>query len=211
MDGVGSVTLEYCVVSAGSYVPAKLPHPVPNIPVNSPQLENPKYEEGWVSVLMNDKGEGGDLQASDDVYSVTLPVNKHRTLVRYRIIVEDVVGKRARAPFSDDPSLNFAYFTYNGIPIYEGEGASALESLPVYHLLTRQNDYDDCFAYNGSKQISQGTQARFYYNWPGTMFYDGIVYDNMNSPYPVCAPARSAIITGMYPNSIGTGNMRAYD
>ena len=32
----------------------------------------------------------------------------------------------------------------------------------------------------------------------------------MNSPYPVCAPARSGIITGMYPNSIGTGNMRAY-
>jgi len=39
---------------------------------------------------------------------------------------------------------------------------------------------------------------------------NGIVYDGMNSPYPVCAPARSAIITGMYPNSIGTGNMRAY-
>ena len=40
---------------------------------------------------------------------------------------------------------------------------------------------------------------------------NGIVYDDMNSPYPVCAPARSAIITGMYPNSIGTGNMRAYN
>jgi len=39
---------------------------------------------------------------------------------------------------------------------------------------------------------------------------NGIIYDGMNSPYPVCAPARSAIITGMYPNSIGTGNMRAY-
>ena len=39
---------------------------------------------------------------------------------------------------------------------------------------------------------------------------NGIVYDDMNSPYPVCAPARSGIITGMYPNSIGTGNMRAY-
>ena len=38
---------------------------------------------------------------------------------------------------------------------------------------------------------------------------NGIVYDDMNSPYPVCAPARSAIITGMYPSSIGTGNMRA--
>tara|TARA_B100000809_G_C15087064_1_gene511850 strand:- start:61 stop:1458 length:1398 start_codon:yes stop_codon:yes gene_type:complete len=40
---------------------------------------------------------------------------------------------------------------------------------------------------------------------------NGIVYDDMNSPYPVCAPARSGIITGMYPNSIGTGNMRAYN
>ena len=38
---------------------------------------------------------------------------------------------------------------------------------------------------------------------------NGIIYDDMNSPYPVCAPARSGIITGMYPNSIGTGNMRA--
>ena len=49
-------------------------------------------------------------------------------------------------------------------------------------------------------------------NLPNISFLleNGIVYDNMNSPYPVCAPARSGIITGMYPSSIGTGNMRAY-
>ena len=40
---------------------------------------------------------------------------------------------------------------------------------------------------------------------------NGIVYDDMNTIYPVCAPARSSIITGMYPNSIGTGNQRAYN
>ena len=32
----------------------------------------------------------------------------------------------------------------------------------------------------------------------------------MYGTYPVCAPARSSIITGMYPNSIGTHNMRAF-
>jgi len=39
---------------------------------------------------------------------------------------------------------------------------------------------------------------------------DGIVFKNMYSPAPVCAPARSAIITGMYPTSLGTHNMRTY-
>lgn len=37
---------------------------------------------------------------------------------------------------------------------------------------------------------------------------EGVCYDNFFTPAPVCAPARSAIITGMYPISIGTHNMR---
>ncbi len=37
---------------------------------------------------------------------------------------------------------------------------------------------------------------------------EGICYDNFFSPAPVCAPARSAIITGMYPNSLGSNHMR---
>ncbi len=39
---------------------------------------------------------------------------------------------------------------------------------------------------------------------------DGIVYQNCYSPSPVCAPSRSSLITGMYPTTIGTHNMRAY-
>ena len=40
---------------------------------------------------------------------------------------------------------------------------------------------------------------------------DGIIFYNMHSPAPVCAPARSAIITGMYPTTLGTHNMRTYN
>ncbi len=39
---------------------------------------------------------------------------------------------------------------------------------------------------------------------------DGVVFENAYSPAPVCAPARSSIITGMYPTSLGTHNMRTH-
>ncbi|NND79882.1 MAG: sulfatase [Maribacter sp.] len=39
---------------------------------------------------------------------------------------------------------------------------------------------------------------------------DGVVFDNAFSPVPVCAPARSALITGMYPTTLGTHNMRTH-
>ena len=38
----------------------------------------------------------------------------------------------------------------------------------------------------------------------------GTIYDNFYAVSPVCAPSRSSIITGMYPTTIGTQNMRAY-
>ncbi len=37
---------------------------------------------------------------------------------------------------------------------------------------------------------------------------EGVSYDQFFTPAPVCAPARSAIITGMYPNHIGSNHMR---
>jgi len=40
---------------------------------------------------------------------------------------------------------------------------------------------------------------------------DGITFQNAYSPVPVCAPARSAIITGMYPTTLGTHNMRTFN
>ena len=43
-----------------------------------------------------------------------------------------------------------------------------------------------------------------------TLAKDGVVFDNAFSPVPVCAPARSALITGMYPTTLGTHNMRTH-
>jgi arylsulfatase A-like enzyme len=40
---------------------------------------------------------------------------------------------------------------------------------------------------------------------------DGIVFKNAYSPVPVCAPSRSALITGFYPSTLGTHNMRTYN
>ena len=38
---------------------------------------------------------------------------------------------------------------------------------------------------------------------------EGILYENAFCTAPVCAPARSTLITGMYPTSLGTENMRS--
>ena len=40
---------------------------------------------------------------------------------------------------------------------------------------------------------------------------DGVIFTNAFTPVPVCAPTRSAIITGMYPTTLGTHNMRTYN
>ena len=77
----------------------------------------------------------------------------NRHLVRYRIGIEDALANSARVPYADDPSLNFAYYVYDGVPDYVADERSVtgatpythpkevLESLPVYALLTTQADY----------------------------------------------------------------------
>ena len=106
-------------------------------------------------------------------------------LVRYRIVVADSLGAARRAPFEDDPSLDFAYFVYDGIPAYQGISAQTLQTLPMYFLISRPQDITQCAAYNGSYQIPQfassglANLARYVFNWPGTIVYDGVVYDNI--------------------------------
>jgi hypothetical protein len=187
-EGVASVLLHYQVVAPGNYIPAFIPlthselMATPERPPNpNPAFENPA---NWITVPLTDDGAGGDAVAGDDIYSVVLPPHANRTLVRYRITVTDTLGATRRAPFEDDPSLNFAYFVYDGIPAYEGFSPEVLETLPVYFLLSRPQDVEQCTAYNSAFQLPQtiggvANEARFTFNWPATLVYDGVVYDHV--------------------------------
>lgn len=185
-EGVASVRLEYQVVTPGNFIPSILPYSISALNSNplKPPLPNPAYESNWVSVVMVDNGLFGDEVAGDDVFTAVLPRQAHRTLVRYRITAEDSFGASRRAPFEDDESLNFAYFVYNGVPDYFGNSSAALTTLPVYHLITRSKDLLDCNGYDGLPQLEQfngsvANEARYVFNWPGALVYDGEVYDHI--------------------------------
>lgn len=186
LEGVESVVLEYQAVAAGAYVPSYLPLSIAELNANpfKTPARNPAYEALWVAVPMVDTGLQGDDEAGDDVYTAVLPAQANRTLVRYRIRATDTFGVSRRAPFEDDASLNFAYFVYDGIPDYFETPKAALETLPVYFLITRAKDILDCNGYDGLPQIDQfsgsvANEARYVFNWPAAIVYDGEVYDNI--------------------------------
>ncbi|MBN1817852.1 MAG: lamin tail domain-containing protein, partial [Sedimentisphaerales bacterium] len=167
-DGVESVTLQYRIVEPGHYC-YKL---------------DPEYETGWIDLPMFDDGTHGDQDGGDDVYTVLIPpsVQQHRRLIRYRIAAVDGKGAPAIGPRSDDPSPNFAYFVYNGVPAWTGawNGSSVnnvtyspevLTSVPVYHLISKKDDVEHATwidRYGGED-----------YLWWGTLVYDGQVYDHI--------------------------------
>jgi hypothetical protein len=185
-EGVASVTLEYQIVSPGNFIPSILPYSISALNSNPlrPPLPNPAYDSNWVAVVMVDNGLLGDEVAGDDIYTAVLPPQSNRTLVRYRITAADTFGASRRSPFEDDESLNFAYFVYDGVPDYFGTTSAELTTLPVYFLITRPKDLLDCNGYDGLPQIEQfsgsvANEARYAFNWPGTIVYDGEVYDHV--------------------------------
>ena len=187
-DGIGSVRLEYQVVAPGQYIPSHIPIPLDQLQQDPEREPTPNfaYSEptNWVSLSMQDLGMDGDRFAGDGVYAATIPGQDNRVLVRYRIVAEDGHGATVRAPFADDPSLNFAYFVYDGVPDYGNFNQEVLEALPVYTLIARAADVTQVVAYSAADQIPQflgaaSNEARYAFNWSGTLVYDGVVYDNI--------------------------------
>jgi hypothetical protein len=187
-QGVAAVSLQYQVVLPGAYLSSATSVPLGELQAapDTPMSTNSDFFHplNWESVTLTDDGQGGDAEAGDHHYSVTLPAQGHRTLVRYRIGVEDTSGEGVSVPYVDDPSLNFAYFVTDGIPDYGDHPAEVLESLPIYTLLVRAEDMHEVVGYDGADQFSKmlnggPNEARFSYNWSATMVYDGVVYDHI--------------------------------
>ena len=170
-DGIKSVALRYQAVAPGRYI----------------RLHDAQYSTSWTTVSMNDDGLGADRWADDDIFTVQLPasVQRHRRMIRYRIVAEDTVGNALTVPYPDDPQPNFAYFVYDGVPAWRGAlepgssnptrsavktfSAEVMRSLPVYHLMATETDVINC-QYNSNYE-----NVRF----RGTLVYDGVVYDHI--------------------------------
>ena len=194
-NGVAAVRLRYQVVAPGDYLPAYLPlsHSRLLSDASQPLPVNPEFEaeESWKTLPMRDDGREGDAAVGDGVYSVQVPAQENRTLFRYRITASDGVAS-VRVPVPGDPSLNFAAFVYDGVPAYkptrrtvhpDGLGhaypAEVMRSLPVYTLVTRKRDFDQCNAYSSNQIPKSKTEARSKFNWEGAFLYDSVVYDHI--------------------------------
>lgn len=168
-DGVAQVYLSYQDVNPGDYI----------------EISDPRYATQWTNLVMVDDGTNGDITSGDDIYTVIMPASlqQHRHLIRYRITSSDSLGATITGPYADDPTPNFAYFVYDGVPdwtsgqpkTYDGD---QLSKSPVYQLITTRSAHEDSqFIPNTS--LTEGYMGSDYL-WQGAFVYDGAVYDHIN-------------------------------
>ncbi len=164
-DGVAGVFLHIQGVAPGAYL----------------RLTDAGFETDWESFPMRDDGTGGDDEAGDSIYVATVPEEwiAHRHLVRFRVEAMDALGNMVRLPYEDDPTPNRAFFTYDGVPSWQGSisgeaprrefTTEELTMLPVYHLIADATDVERC-------QYQSSSETR---RFRGTLVYDGVVYDHI--------------------------------
>jgi len=143
---------------------------------------DPSYEQGWREFPLHDDGKDGDAHAQDNTFTAVVPSDfqKHRWLLRYRVVFTDRGGVTMRLPGLDDESPNFAWFCYDGVPAWTGASqpgktppiqfsSAFLTTLPVYHLLARHEDVE-------RSQWDGGYNKRRLH---GTFVCDGQVFDHV--------------------------------
>lgn len=145
-------------------------------------LADPAYEAEWTELPLHDDGRDGDAKAGDGVFSARVPAEyqKHRRLVRYRVVPTDRGGNTTRWP-ADDACPNSAWWCDAGPAAWTGSrdpgkspavaySAAFLGTLQSLHLIAKAGDvarsqWDDKF--HKQKQA-------------GTVVYRGVVYDHIS-------------------------------
>jgi hypothetical protein len=143
---------------------------------------DPSYEKDWVELPMRDDGQEGDAKAGDGLFSVRVPASyqKHRWLLRYRVVAKNSSGKDLRFPDAQDNCPNFAWWCDAGPAAWAGSrdpgkkpaltfSTDFLKTLQSLHLIARWEDVEKSqWDGNFHKQKQQGT-----------LVYRGLVYDHI--------------------------------
>jgi hypothetical protein len=155
------------------------------------ELADAAYQDGWISVPMNDSGRRGDTVAGDGVFTAELPaaLQRHRRLIRYRV----ADGGRVVAPAADDTQPNFAYFVYDGVPAWPAAinprsedpslripvtfSAALMNSVQVYQFIARKSSVERTTWHEPADLWNP--QARHEYKHTGTVIAGGKVYDHV--------------------------------
>ncbi|WP_422079359.1 sulfatase [Ulvibacterium sp.] len=95
-----------------------------------------------------------------------------------------------------------ALFLLNCKERKESVSTEKAQDLPNIIWLVAEDQSPERFAMYGDSTISLPNLE--------SLASDGVTFTNAVAPVPVCAPARSSIITGMYPTTLGTHNMRTH-
>ena len=165
-EGTTKAVLKLQAVAPGKYV----------------RKSDAEYEKDWTDLPMRDDGKEGDAKAGDGVFSVRVPASyqKHRWLLRYRIVATDGTGKVTQLPAADDPCPNFAWWCDAGPAAWTGSrepgkapaltfSTAFLGTLQSMHLLARAEDV-------AKSQWDPGAHKQ---KQQGTIVYRGVVYDHI--------------------------------
>lgn len=158
-------TLQYQVVEPGNYI----------------EKESIAYKGNWKPVAaINDTSHPDSFR-----FEIPGKVQAHRRLIRYRI-TEGAKGPLL-APKADDPTPNFAYFVYDGIPSWKASvkpgstrsefSGELLGSVQAYHLIATRKAIEDS---QWKVPLNGSAEERHEYRWTGTLVgSDGAVYDHI--------------------------------
>ena len=141
-----------------------------------------EYEKTWTEQPMTDDGRNGDAKAGDGIFTATVSkeTQKHRTLMRYRVVSVNEAGAKVQQPAADAEIPNFAWWCDAGPAEWTGAQVPGktqkdtyptafLNTMPTMHLIAKADDVAK----------SQWDGNHYKKKFPGAIVYRGEVFDHV--------------------------------